>query len=129
MVAGEDDEASEVGFTIGLPLQLAPRHHLLVGLHLQKITPDLPAEGQLIGSRILWIAGSRIEDPGFVGSRIRLTEDQRRPEREGSGAGWGSILRVIVHFFFARLTNKQNKFEENLLDFILQKFFCPKMVF
>ena len=42
------------------------------------------------GSRIrdCWIG---IEDPGIVGSRIRLIEEQRRPEREGNGAGRGQF--------------------------------------
>ena len=70
--------------------------------------------------------GSGIKDPGLVGSRIRLTEDQRRPEREGSGAGWGSILRVIVHFFCAS-TNKQKK--RTCQTFSFRTNVCPKMVF
>ena len=40
------------------------------------------------GSRICWIG---IEDPGFVGSRIRLIEEQRRPEIKGNGAGRGQF--------------------------------------
>ena len=87
-------KASEVGLAVGLPLDLAPRHHLLVRLLLQELTPDLDHWVRMqdpgsfgSGSRIwdCWRIG--IQDPGFVGSRIRLIEEQRRPAREGTGAG------------------------------------------
>ena len=102
-------DLSEVGFTVGLPLQVTLGHDLLDRLLLQELTPDLVEDISDPG-----LLGSRIEDRGSRMECSRIQDQVAwRARATWKKGDWCRILGVTVHCYGIKRLKRPKR---NLLD-------------